>query len=94
MVARILRTSNNATPALIRLTLALVFFPHGAQHVLGWFGGYGFEGTLGWMTGLWAFHSLWRSSHSQLRSQLRLLFSSVSAVESQHWGSSASWQAP
>ncbi len=24
--------------------------PHGAQHALGWFGGYGFAGTLGWMT--------------------------------------------
>jgi putative oxidoreductase len=25
-------------------------FPHGAQHALGWFGGYGFTGTFGWMT--------------------------------------------
>jgi len=43
----------NATPALttIRLALGLVIFPHGAQHALGWFGGYGFAGTVGWMTG-------------------------------------------
>lgn len=31
--------------------LAGIMFPHGAQHALGWFGGCGFEGTYGWMTG-------------------------------------------
>lgn len=36
---------------LLRLTLALVLLPHGLQHAFGWFGGYGFKGTLGWMTG-------------------------------------------
>ena len=34
-----------------RAMFALVMFPHGAQHALGWFGGYGFGGTYGWMTG-------------------------------------------
>ena len=34
-----------------RAALAFVMFPHGAQHALGWFGGYGFAGTYGWMTG-------------------------------------------
>lgn len=38
-----------------RVVLAGVLFPHGAQHVLGWFGGYGFHGTLGWMTGTLGF---------------------------------------
>lgn len=33
------------------MLLAAVMFPHGAQHALGWFGGYGFSGTYGWMTG-------------------------------------------
>jgi putative oxidoreductase len=47
---RLLRTADDPAPALVRLTLAAVLFPHGAQHVLGWFGGYGFHGTLGWMT--------------------------------------------
>lgn len=37
-------------PAFARLTIAGVIFPHGAQHALGWFGGYGFGGTLAWMT--------------------------------------------
>jgi len=26
-------------------------FPHGAQKMLGWFGGYGFSGTFGYLTG-------------------------------------------
>jgi putative oxidoreductase len=45
------RTERSAAPALLRLTLAGVMFPHGAQHLLGWFGGYGYAGTHGWMTG-------------------------------------------
>ena len=34
-----------------RVVLAAVMFPHGAQHLVGWFGGYGFGGTYDWMTG-------------------------------------------
>lgn len=45
------QTSGQWTPLILRLTLALVFFPHGAQKVLGWFGGYGFTGTMGFFTG-------------------------------------------
>ncbi len=37
-------------PLLLRLTLGGVFFPHGAQKVLGWFGGYGIAGTMGFFT--------------------------------------------
>ncbi len=47
----ILATDDGAAPLLARVTLGVVMFPHGAQHALGWFGGYGFAGTLGWMTG-------------------------------------------
>ena len=53
--SRLEMTSDNLAPVLARITLAAVFFPHGAQHVLGWFGGYGFHGTLGWMTGTLGF---------------------------------------
>jgi putative oxidoreductase len=35
----------------LRLTLALVILPHGLQKLFGWFGGYGFEGTMGFLTG-------------------------------------------
>jgi putative oxidoreductase len=34
----------------LRATLALVMFPHGAQKLLGWWGGYGLEGTHGFLT--------------------------------------------
>jgi putative oxidoreductase len=51
----ILRTSPEPAPAVARLALGLVLFPHGAQHVLGWFGGYGLHGTLDWMTGTLGF---------------------------------------
>ncbi len=33
-----------------RLILAVVIFPHGAQKLLGWFGGNGFSGTMGFFT--------------------------------------------
>lgn len=46
------RTSDDLSPVILRVVLAVVLFPHGAQHLLGWFGGYGFGGTYQWMTGL------------------------------------------
>jgi putative oxidoreductase len=46
----LLRTNDRIEPLLLRLFLGVVFFPHGAQKVLGWFGGYGFAGTLGFFT--------------------------------------------
>lgn len=35
---------------ILRVTLGLVMFPHGAQKMLGWYGGFGFAGTLGFFT--------------------------------------------
>jgi putative oxidoreductase len=46
----LLATDATAAPMVARIALGLLLFPHGAQHALGWFGGYGFAGTLGWMT--------------------------------------------
>jgi putative oxidoreductase len=34
-----------------RLALGIVVFPHGAQKLLGLFGGYGFSGSMGFLTG-------------------------------------------
>lgn len=51
LIAAVHATDGSPTQAMLRVTLALVLFPHGAQHLFGWFGGYGFEGTMGWMTG-------------------------------------------
>jgi len=35
---------------LLRLALGVVIFPHGLQKTLGWFGGAGFHGTMGFFT--------------------------------------------
>ena len=40
----------NTLTLLLRLVLGLVILPHGAQKLLGWFGGYGFKGTIGYLT--------------------------------------------
>ena len=49
---KVLTTNPADWAALIaRLALAIVIFPHGAQKLLGWFGGYGFNGTMGFLTG-------------------------------------------
>lgn len=51
-MSRLLATNSNSWAALIiRITLGIVVFPHGAQKLLGWFGGFGFEGTMGFLTG-------------------------------------------
>jgi putative oxidoreductase len=46
MLKKFLNTDNNAGNLILRITLALVMFPHGAQKLLGWFGGGGFFGTI------------------------------------------------
>lgn len=45
------KTTDSTAPLIARLALGLVIFPHGAQKMLGWFGGYGFSGTMGFFTG-------------------------------------------
>ncbi|WP_018289744.1 DoxX family protein [Verrucomicrobium sp. 3C] len=45
----ILSTQRSIGPLLLRLGLAVVFFPHGAQNVLGWFGGGGLAATTGFL---------------------------------------------
>lgn len=42
----LLQTNRSAAPLVARLVLGAVMFPHGAQKVLGWFGGHGFRATL------------------------------------------------
>ena len=46
MFYRLIWTSNGRTLAMLRLVLGIVFFAHGAQKMLGWFGGPGFSGTM------------------------------------------------
>lgn len=46
MINKLLSTENDGAAMLLRLGLGVVMFPHGAQKLLGWFGGYGLAGTL------------------------------------------------
>lgn len=46
----LLATDSSWTPTAARLALGVVMLPHGLQKTLGWFGGYGFTGTMHWFT--------------------------------------------
>ena len=46
----LLETDANIVGLILRFTLAVVIFPHGAQKVLGWFGGQGFKPTVQFFT--------------------------------------------
>ncbi len=50
MKTAIFKTTHSIAPLIIRIFLGIVVFPHGAQKLLGWFGGYGFSGTMGYFT--------------------------------------------
>ncbi|SEL08851.1 putative oxidoreductase [Aquimarina amphilecti] len=46
LVQKLLKTHPNIGFSITRLTLGLVIFPHGAQKLLGLFGGYGYTATV------------------------------------------------
>ena len=46
MPTKLIHTNPQAVPTILRLALGAVFFAHGAQKVLGWWGGHGFSGTM------------------------------------------------
>jgi putative oxidoreductase len=52
MIRKLIATNNDIATAILRLVLGVIFFAHGAQKMLGWFGGYGFTGTMGFFTGV------------------------------------------
>src|SRR5215472_9341418 len=52
MIRKLTATENDVDLAILRLVLGIVFFAHGAQKMLGWFGGYGFAGTMGFFTNM------------------------------------------
>jgi putative oxidoreductase len=51
MIRKLFVTDDNRATTILRLVLGSVFFVHGAQKMLGWFGGYGFSGTMNFFTG-------------------------------------------
>src|ERR1700688_2022650 len=52
MIRKLTATDNDMATTFLRLVLGIIFFAHGAQKLLGWFGGYGFTGTMGFFTGM------------------------------------------
>ena len=44
------QTSDGFSYLIPRIMLGCVFFPHGAQKLLGWFGGFGFTNTMSYFT--------------------------------------------
>jgi putative oxidoreductase len=51
MIRKLVTTDDSNATTLLRVVLGLVFFAHGAQKMFGWFGGFGFSGTMGFFTG-------------------------------------------
>ncbi len=49
MFRKLINTTGDPVITILRLVLGLLFFAHGAQKTLGWFGGYGFSGTMGFL---------------------------------------------
>jgi len=45
------KTDSAVSSLILRVALGAVFLPHGAQKVLGWFGGYGYTATMASFTG-------------------------------------------
>ena len=45
-------TANGFDTLPVRLAVGILFMAHGAQKLFGWFGGYGLEGTAGWMASI------------------------------------------
>ncbi len=50
MFHKLVDTNESFGLTILRLVLGIVFFAHGAQKMLGWFGGYGFHGSMGAFT--------------------------------------------
>jgi putative oxidoreductase len=48
----LLATEPSFSLFLLRIVLGIIFFAHGAQKVLGWYGGHGLKGTVGFMTSM------------------------------------------
>lgn len=50
MIRTLFRTDNDYAVFVLRIMLGIVFFPHGMQKLMGWFGGSGFSGTMDMFT--------------------------------------------
>lgn len=46
----IFETDDSWSSLILRIMMGVVMFPHGAQKLLGWYGGFGYAGTMGFFT--------------------------------------------
>ena len=49
LITKLTTTQAGWSALALRLPIGIIFAAHGAQKRFGWFGGYGLEGTAGWM---------------------------------------------
>ena len=47
MIQKLFGTEDDTATAILRLVLGIIFFPHGGQLMLGWFGGLGVSRAMG-----------------------------------------------
>lgn len=52
LLEKICRTTSQQADLILRIGLGSIFFAHGAQKLLGWFGGYGWSGTIGYFNSI------------------------------------------
>jgi len=52
LIQKITATKTGLDTLPVRLGAGVIFTAHGAQKLFGWFGGYGLEGTAGWMASI------------------------------------------
>jgi len=52
LLKKVLGTTSGLDTLPVRLGAGVIFTAHGAQKLFGWFGGYGLEGTAGWMASI------------------------------------------
>ncbi|PCK04140.1 MAG: oxidoreductase [Alteromonadaceae bacterium] len=52
LINKITTTTRGLDTLPIRVGVGVIFTAHGAQKLFGWFGGYGLEGTAGWMASI------------------------------------------
>tara|TARA_R110002167_G_scaffold10378_4_gene47699 strand:+ start:329 stop:772 length:444 start_codon:yes stop_codon:yes gene_type:complete len=52
LIKNVISTNAGFDTLALRLSAGVIFTAHGAQKLFGWFGGYGLEGTAGWMASI------------------------------------------
>ena len=85
MKQKIFQTNNDWTGLIIRMTIGLILFPHGAQKMLGLFGGFGFAGTMSFFTG--TLHFPWLIGFSVIFIEFFGSLSLIAGFASRIWSS-------